>query len=287
MQTIRIRNRAVGKKKRIADALVFVLLLAFCCVILYPFMIAVTMSLKTTKEAALNPIGLPETLLLSNYSDAFLSMNFMSVFGNSVFLTIFSLIGIIVCSGIASYVIAWSDKKKLYNLLYLFFISGIMIPFHTTLVPLTKLMKNLGLLNSLPGMVLFYIGRNMPMAIFLYTGFVRGVSREILEAGRIDGANVWQLYWKVLFPIMVPITSTIIVLDAMNIWNDFLFPRIVLTSKANRTITLAQFFFKTENMNRWNLAFAAYVLTITPIIVFYFLFQRNIVSGVAAGAVKG
>lgn len=287
MQTTRIKNRAVGRKKRFMEGLVFVLLLIFCAVILYPFMIAVLMSLKTTKEAVLNPTGIPETFLFSNYAEAFESMQFMTVFGNSVFLTLVSVAGIIFVAGIAAYIIAWSDNKRFYNLIYLFFISGIMIPFHTTLVPLTKLMKNIGLINSLPGMVLFYIGRNMPMAIFLYTGFIRGVNKEILEAGRIDGANIWKLYWRVLFPIMVPITSTIIVLDAMNIWNDFLFPRITLIGKANRTITLAQYFFKTENMNRWNLAFAAYILTIAPIILFYFLFQRNIVSGVAAGAVKG
>ena len=283
----KIQCKPVGKRKKISEILVFILLLAFCLVVLYPFFIAVLMSFKTTKEAVLDPTSLPKVWEVKNYADAYVSMDFLRVFGNSAFLTLASVAGIILCAGWASYVIAWSDKQKFYNLIYLFFISGIMIPFYTTLVPLTKLMKNMGLMNSLPGMVLFYIGRNMPMAVFLYVGFVRGVSREILEAGRIDGAGSLQLYWRILFPIMKPITSTIIVLDAMNIWNDFLFPRITLTSKVNRTITLAQYFFKTENMNRWNLAFAAYVLTIIPIVLFYFAFQKNIVKGVAAGAVKG
>ena len=127
----------------------------------------------------------------------------------------------------------------------------------------------------------------MPMAVFLYTGFIRGVNSGILEAARIDGANLMQLYWRVLFPIMKPITSTILVLDALSLWNDFLFPRIMLSKNSLRTVTLAQFFFRTENSNKWELAFAAYILTIIPILIFYFVFQKNIVKGVAAGAVKG
>lgn len=109
----------------------------------------------------------------------------------------------------------------------------------------------------------------------------------ILEAAKIDGANLMQLYWRVLFPIMRPITSTIVVLDALSLWNDFLFPRIMLSKSSMRTVTLAQFFFRTENNSKWELAFAAYILTIIPIIIFYFAFQKNIVKGVAAGAVKG
>lgn len=214
-------------------------------------------------------------------------MNYPKVFANTVYVTAASLVGIILFSGICSYVIAWSRHKKFYNGIYLLFICGIMIPFYTALVPLTKLMTNLHLNNSLTGMILFYIGRNMPMAVFLYTGFIRSVSVEILEAGRVDGADVWKLYWKIMFPIMKPITSTILVLDALGIWNDYLFPKIMLIGKDLRTITLAQAYFKGENSGMMNLTFAAYILTIIPVILFYFAFQKNIVEGVAAGAVKG
>ena len=125
------------------------------------------------------------------------------------------------------------------------------------------------------------------MDVFLYVGFVRGVPYEIIEAAKIDGASIWQTYWRILFPVMKPITTTIMLLDSMGIWNNFLMPRLMLTSKANRTIALAQYYFRSENNNKWELTFAAYVLTLLPIVIFYFIFQKNIIKGVGAGAVKG
>ncbi len=270
-----------------SDVLITAIMIVLVIVILYPFMVMLLVSLKDTKEALISPNSIPNKLLLGNYLKAWKSMNYPKVFGNTVYITVASLAGIILFSGICSYVIAWSTRKKFYNAIYLLFICGIMIPFYTALVPLTKLMTDLHLNNSLTGMILFYIGRNMPMAVFLYTGFIRGVSGEILEASKVEGANIWQVYWKIMFPIMKPITSTILVLDALNIWNDYLFPKIMLIGKNLRTITLAQAYFKGENSGMMNLTFAAYILTIIPIIIFYFVFQKNIVEGVAAGAVKG
>lgn len=264
-----------------------VLMLACAAIILYPFFMMLMISLKSTKEALISPNTFPKELHWENFRIAWEKMKFPTVFANTVFITVLSLFGIIVLSGLAAYIIAWSKHQKFYNFIYLFFLCGIMIPFYTALVPLVKLMTDFHLNNSLTGMVIYYCGRNMPMAVFLYTGFVRGIPREILEAGRVDGANLMQLYWKVLFPIMKPITSTILVLDALQLWNDFLFPRIMLTSNKLRTITMAQYYFRSENSNQWGLAFAAFILSIVPIIIFYFAFQKNIVKGVAAGAVKG
>lgn len=286
MQEINKKNKRPARKI-IREALVICIMLLCVAVILYPFFIMLMVSVKSTKEALVSPNTFPTEFHWENFAIAWESMNFLNVFKNTVVITVFSLVGIIVFSGLAAYIIAWSKHQKFYNVIYLLFICGIMIPFYTALVPLVKLMSTLKLNNSIVGMIIYYIGRHMPMAVFLYTGFVRGISGEILEAGRIDGANLMQLYWRVLFPIMKPITSTILVLDALNLWNDYLFPKIMLTSKSLRTVTLAQYFFRAENSNRWELAFAAYILTIIPILIIYFVFQKNIVKGVAAGAVKG
>lgn len=281
------RKHRRAPRRRLQDILIMAIM-SFCVlIILYPFFIMLFVSVKSTKEALISPSSLPTEFHWENFVIAWQKMNFLNVFKNSVFVTSLSLIGIIILSGLAAYIIAWSKYTRFYNFLYLFFLCGIMIPFYTSLVPLVKLMTALGLTNSRVGMTLYYCGRNMPMAVFLYTGFIRGIKGEILEAGRIDGANLMQLYWRVLFPIMKPITSTILVLDALSLWNDFLFPRIMLSKTSLRTVTLAQFFFRTENSNKWELAFAAYILTIIPIVIFYFAFQKNIVKGVAAGAVKG
>ena len=286
------KNNDIVMNKRsprrvVSDVMTTLILSVLVLIILYPFIVMLLVSLKDTKEALVSPNSIPSKLHWENYVKAWKNMNYLKVFGNTVYITVASLAGIILFSGICSYVISWSKYKRFYNGIYLLFICGIMIPFYTALVPLTKLMTDLHLNNSLTGMIWLYIGRNMPMAVFLYTGFIRSVSVEILEAGKVDGANIWDLYWKIMFPIMKPITSTILVLDALGIWNDYLFPKIMLIGKDLRTITLAQAYFKGENSGMMNLTFAAYILTIIPVILFYFAFQKNIVEGVAAGAVKG
>lgn len=275
------------KKIKWKRAVIELVMIAVTAITLYPFLIMIFVSLKSTKEALISPNSIPTELHFENFVEAWNIMDYGSVFFNTLFITIFGLIGIVIFSGMAAYIIAISKHKKFYNFVYLFFLCGIMIPFYTALVPLVKLMTDIHLTNSLLGMVIYYWGRNMPMAVFLYVGFVRGISGEIIEAGKIDGAGTMVLFWKILFPILKPITTTIIVLDALNLWNDFLFPRLMLTQSDLRTIALSQFYFTGEYGSKWELAFAAYLLTIIPILILYFMLQKNIIKGVAAGAVKG
>lgn len=259
----------------------------FAAITLYPFVVMLFVSVKSSREAVVSPSSIPTEVHLENFVEVWHMMEYPRVFWNTFIITSVSVLGIVAITGLAAYIIAWSKRKKFYTGFYIFFLCGLMIPFYTALVPLVKLMTDLGLTNSKIGMILYYCGRNVPLAVFLYVGFIRSVSGEILEAGRIDGANIWVLYWRVLFPIMKPITSTIIILDAMHLWNDFLFPRMMLTRSRLRTIALTQFYFTGEYGNKYELAFSAYLLTILPILILYFSMQRNIIKGVSAGAVKG
>lgn len=276
-----------ARRKRLAPIIMEIVIILIVGIMLYPFLIMIFVSLKSTKEALISPSTFPSELHFENFAKSWGIMNYERVFVNTFVITALSLFGIIVLSGLAAYIISWSRRVRFYNFIYIFFLCGIMIPFYTALVPLVKLMSDTHMINSIPGIILYYCGRNMPMAVFLYVGFVRGVPREILESGKIDGANLWQLYWKILFPILKPITTTILVLDALHLWNDFLFPRMMLTKSNLRTIALSQFYFTGEYGSKWELAFAAYLLTIIPIVIFYFLLQKNIIKGVASGAVKG
>ena len=276
-----------ARRKKLSPILMEIVIVLIVCVMLYPFLIMIFVSLKSTKEALISPSTFPSEIHFENFAKSWAIMNYERVFLNTFVITALSLAGIIVLSGLAAYIISWSKRVRFYNFIYIFFLCGIMIPFYTALVPLVKLMSDTHMINSLPGIILYYCGRNMPMAVFLYVGFVRGVPREVLESGKIDGANLWQLYWKILFPILKPITTTILVLDALHLWNDFLFPRMMLTKSNLRTIALSQFYFTGEYGSKWELAFAAYLLTIIPIVIFYFLLQKNIIKGVASGAVKG
>ncbi|MDO4298191.1 MAG: hypothetical protein Q4C59_06915 [Lachnospiraceae bacterium] len=172
------RKHRRAPRRRLQDILIMAIM-SFCVlIILYPFFIMLFVSVKSTKEALISPSSLPTEFHWENFVIAWQKMNFLNVFKNSVFVTSLSLIGIIILSGLAAYIIAWSKYTRFYNFLYLFFLCGIMIPFYTSLVPLVKLMTALGLTNSRVGMTLYYCGRNMPMAVFLYTGFIRGIKER-------------------------------------------------------------------------------------------------------------
>jgi raffinose/stachyose/melibiose transport system permease protein len=281
-----IKNKA-KTKKILKQGLIHLILIIAVCVLLYPVACTVFVSLKSTKEALLSPNTFPTEFHFENFVEAWNVMNYPRVFLNTVLVTAGGLVGVVFISSAAAYTIAWSKHIKLYTFFYVFFLCGIMIPFHTSLVPLVNLMADIKFNDSIWGLIVFYWGRNIPMSVFLFVGFIRGISREIPEAAKIDGANLFQIYLKILFPMMKPITSTIIVLDALAFWNDFLFPRLMLVASDNRTIALAQYYFKGEYSTQYNIAFAGYVLAALPVLILYFFMQKYIVKGIAAGAVKG
>ena len=263
-----------------------IFLLALTCVYLYPLFIVISMAVKTAKDSLFNPLGFPTSIHWQNFVDVYQMMNFGQVFSNSLIVTLGSSIGIAVFSGMAAFSIS-KRGGKFYTTLYYVIIAGLMIPFYMTLSSLMKLVRDLGLMNSHIGLIVTYIGRSLPFAVFLYVGFIRSVSNEICEAAYIDGCSPWRTYWRIMFPITKHATATLIILNALTIWNDFLLPLLMLTSKSKMTIPIVQRLFYSEYNSKWNLAFAAFLMGMIPLLVFYFVMQKNIVEGIAAGAVKG
>ncbi len=284
-------KRAAGKgwqirAKKLSRLLYEFVLLVFTCLYLYPFYVVIVLSVKTSKDALFYPLTMPTSIQWSNFSDVFTIMEFNQVFRNSLIITLLSSISISLISGMAAFTIA-KRAGKFYTTIYYIIIAGLMIPFYMTLSSLMKLIRDLGLMNSRLGIVLTYTGRSLPFAVFLYVGFIRGVSNEICDAAYIDGCSPWSMYWRIMFPITKHATSTLIILNALSIWNDFLLPLLMLTEKSKMTIPIVQRLFYSEYNSKWNLAFAAFLLGMAPALLFYFFMQRNIVEGIAAGAVKG
>ena len=268
------------------NMIAFVIMIIVTFIFVYPFLIMLFVSLKSAREALISPNTFPKEIKLSNYVEAWKIMNFQQPFLNSVIITALADMGVVIFSSMAAFILAKSkNKKSIY--LYYFFVAGIMIPFYTSLVPIVKIMTQLNLNNSRIGLSIAYVGKAMPMALFFYFGFVQSVPNSIMESAYIDGANKWTIYWKIMFPILKPITTTIIILDTLWFWNDFLFPNLMLTSRAKRTIPLSQYFFYGEYGTRWELAFAAYAIAMVPVIILYIFGQKNIIKGISAGAVKG
>jgi raffinose/stachyose/melibiose transport system permease protein len=171
-------------------------------------------------------------------------------------------------------------------LIFVVIVSSMIIPFHSIMIPLIIVIKSLGLSNSIPGIIFVYWGLGCNFAIFLYHGFVKTIPRELEESAVIDGCTPFQTFFRIVLPLLAPVTSTILVLDALWIWNDFLLPLLMLQRKAVKTIPLSQYVFFGQYYSEWGLALAGLTLAVVPIIIFYVFMQKYIVKGITAGAIK-
>lgn len=262
------------------------LMIAFTCVFLFPFYVMIILAVKTPAQALMDPLSFPTEIQLSNFSTAWEMTDFPRVFLNTLIITVVSVALIVLVTGMGTFVMH-RTKNQFVRRLYYFFIAGMMIPFYLSLCPSVRLMKNLGLMDSILGICISYVGRNVPFAVFLFMGFIRSVPNDLAESAVIDGCSPFRMYWGIYFPLLKHVVSTLVILDTMAIWNDFLYPLLVLQTKKNQTLTLVQYVFRSEANTQWNLIFASYVLSMLPLLITYFALQKNIVEGIAAGAVKG
>ena len=253
---------------------------------IFPIYMIFISSLKTQMEIFTSPFSFPSKLEFSNYVRAWEKINFDVVLVNSVVMTAFSIIGLILFGSMAAYVCA-RNNSKIVNALFALFVSCIVVPFHTAMTPLVKFMSFLNLSDSFFGVIMVYIAVNMSFTIFLYTGFIRSVSIELEEAAIVDGCSRFTIFWKIIFPLISPITATVAILNSLNIWNDFLIPLLLISSPAKRNIPNALFAFQGQYNTKWDMAFAALILSAIPILLFYILLQKKIIKGITQGSIKG
>lgn len=279
--------------KKAKSTLSSVLLVCLSLIWLSPIYIILANSFKSRDEMYINPLGMPAKFSLEYYSGAMEKMNFLRAFGVSLVITIVSVAIIVVLCAMAAWMMARSDGK-LSKAIYYTLILTMLIPFQTLMMPLMQEMNSLEKLlgiqikDTIGGLIFMYIGFGAGMGVFMFYGFVKGsLPRTLEEAAIIDGCNTWQLFWRVVFPLMKPTIITLVILDVIWIWNDYLLPSLTLKSASNRTIPIGTQIFFGQYTIEWNMAMAALMLTIIPVVVFYLCAQKHIVKGVAAGAVKG
>lgn len=251
----------------------------------FPFFLIVINSFKERVDIIRDPLALPESFSLSNYIEAFKAMDFLKALTNSLIVTIGSVALIIVFSSMLAYfLVRW--KWKINGILFTILIAAMIIPFQSLMIPFVSIYGGLELLDSKFMLMIFYLGFGLGLATFIYHGFIKSIPVELEEAAVIDGASRLQIFWRVVFPILKPVTVTVIILDVLWIWNDFLLPSLVLISESQRTIPLSTFTFFGTYTNNYGLAMSALVLAIIPIIVFFLLLQKHIIQGVVDGAIK-
>ncbi|BBI33938.1 carbohydrate ABC transporter permease [Cohnella abietis] len=261
-------------------------MIALGLLFLVPLYLVFINAFKRYDEILTSASSLPELFQLSNFVTVWQEMKFPTVFANSLIITVLSVLGILLFSSAAAYQLV-RRPGKMSNIIFLGILSAMVIPFQTMMIPLLMVAKDFKMINNLPGIITMYWGFGIPLALFLYHGFIKGVPVELEEAATMDGSSVFGVYFRILLPLLTPITVTIAILHSLWIWNDFLLPYIVLNSKAVQTIPLASYIYFGEYMNQWHLALAAMTLAVIPIVVFFLLMQRYIIQGITAGAVKG
>ncbi|MDP4090720.1 MAG: carbohydrate ABC transporter permease [Bacillota bacterium] len=273
-------------KKKLPSAAATIVLIIFGAYTLFPIYIAIVNSFKTQPELYKSVLAFPVRFVFSNYKTAFDKMDFLKSTFNTLYITSISVAGIIVVSALAGYKLA-KTSGKVSAVFFLLFTSSMFIPFQTIMIPLYRLAKNMHLSGSKSGLTLIYMGLGINMAIFLYHGFSKSIPTELEEAARIDGCNEFKLFFKIIFPLLKPITATIAILDVLWIWNDFMLPLVMITDVKNYTLVLQTNMFFGKYTVDWPSILAGLVCTWIPVVIFYSIFQKNIVKGITAGAVKG
>lgn len=277
-----------SKKKRfqVLRTIKIMVLWAITLVILFPFYIAVLYAFKTPTEIANNPISFPTELNLQNFVDAIHLPDYVSGFFNSVICAVVVVFAVVLTASMSAYKIV-RKNNKLYNFFYYLFQFSILLPFQVIMFPLYRQLKVLNMLNRIPTLMIVQTGILIGFYSFLYAGFIKTVPLELEEAARIDGCSKYGTFFKIVFPLLKPITMTIVVLVALASWNDFVVPMVFMQQEQVRTLPLIQFYLFGQYAQYVNVAFASVILSMIPVLILYFLLQKFIVGGITAGAVKG
>ena len=262
-----------------------IIMLALCCVVVLPFYYLFVSVFKTTREMGLNPLGLPSSLYLENFKEAWDQILFWRAIGNTALITFSTLIIVVLFGSMAAYAVA-RRNSKFYRLVMLYFLLGFMVPFQTTMIPLYQQMQFFGLINKIYGLIILSTG-SCVFAFFLYQGFIKTVPYELEESAVIDGAKPFRVFFQITFPLLKPITVTMAIFHVMSNWNDFMTPFLFLHSRENTTLMLEMYRGVGEFTNNWPLMMAIMVLIIAPLVLFYIFAQRYIIEGLTNGAVKG
>lgn len=258
--------------------------------VFFPLYMAIIIAFKQPSEmtnSVEGALSLPKTWSFSNFAEAMRVTDFWHSLGNSLLITVGTIILAILVYSLAGYALGRGmNGRKGFKTVYFYIVSGMFVPFAILMMPLVKETAQMHLGNQF-GVILLYLVFYMPMNVMLYAGYMKNIPIVLEEAAQVDGLTTWQTFWKIIFPMMKPMHATVAVMTALGTWNDVMTPLVIMSGTGQNTLPIAQLNFQTQFGTNYNLAFASYVLSLIPILVFYIVCQKQILNGVANGAVKG
>ena len=277
------------EKGRKTNKILTILLIIGTVTVFFPLYMAVIIAFKNPNEMTNDVAGalsLPKSWSFSNFAEAMQVTDFWHSLGNSLLITLATIVLAILIHSIAGYVIGRGMRKiKGFKFIYFYIVSGMFVPFSILMMPLVKQTAQMGIGNRF-GVIVLYLVFYMPMNVLLYSGYLKNIPEAMEEAANIDGASTWTTYWRVIFPMMKPMHATVAILTALGTWNDVMTPLVIMSGTGQNTLPLAQLNFQSQFGTNYNLAFASYILALIPILIFYVICQKQILNGVANGAVK-
>ncbi|WP_117233134.1 carbohydrate ABC transporter permease [Vibrio maerlii] len=262
----------------------FVVTLVMALLYVFPFAILIINSLKTKFEILKDPLALPTELMFDNFVEAFVRMDFLNAVSNSLIVTIFGLAVLTIFPAMLAYYLE-REPSKFKSVIFYTLVASMIIPFQAVMIPFVSIFGKIGFLNGKLPLIYFYLGFGVALSMFMYRSFIAKIPKSLDESGAIEGASKFTIFWKIIFPQLKPITATMLVLNALWLWNDYLLPSLTLYQE-DRTLPLMTYSFFGKYTSNYGLAMAGLVLSIVPIIIFYLVMQRQIVSGITDGAVK-
>lgn len=277
----------MAKRRRRNTAILMVVLTIVALIFIYPVFLMFLNSFKPFGEVVSDPIALPKAPTMENYTYVIKKIQYVRLFINNVVITVIGILGIVVFSSLAAYILD-RRRNRYTRFVHTLLITPMLIPFQTIMITLLKAMNVIHLDQSRVGLGIQYWGFGIPMATFIFFNFMKTIPKELDESAKIDGASTFRGFISVIFPLLKPVTFTVIVIDVMWIWNDFLLPLLMVnSSNKTKTLVLASYTFVGQMNTKWQYAMTAMVLTVLPSIVVFIFLQKYIVEGVVAGAVKG
>lgn len=263
-----------------------IFIILFLLLFLGPFYLVIIYAVKSRNEMNVSRLAFPTTIHWENFTEGIKTSNFGQAAVNSIITTSASVILITTVCVLAAYIIS-RRRTTFYNCVYFLFVAAMIIPFQAYVIPLYKTLSTAGMINTLLGYILTKSGSQIAFTVLIITGFISEIPRSLEEAAYVDGAGRYTAFGWVIFPMMKPILATSVILNVVNVWNDFQISVVMLQKLKKRTIPLVQFFFMGERQVEANQAFAVFLLSMIPVVVIYLVFQKYIIQGITAGAVKG
>lgn len=280
---LRLRGSSPGRV--IVLSVAHVVMGVYVLLIFYPLLNMIMSSFKSTREIFQHPFSFPSHFIFLNYKVVWIDKGFWRYFGNSLIVTVIAMIFVVLLGSMAAYGVS-RYSYRLRTVIFMLFLSGIMLPLKAAIIPLFMLIKRLGLMNTRGSIIMIFLAMGLPSAVFILQGFMKSIPLELEHAARIDGCNDWGIFQRIVMPVTTPAIALITIYNAVPLWNDFFFPLVFLQSDRLKTLPVGLTTFFGQFSTDWGLLFTGLCIAIIPMLILYIFMSGYFIKGLTAGAIK-